>query len=720
MDNGDVTGGTAPAMLFDEHDQFVAVWEHAADAMALSDAEGRVIAANPAYYELYGYRPDEILGRSFAIIFPPEERAQAEAQYRAVFAAADQVPAFEATVRRADGTPRIVEARYAFIMRGGRRTAMLSIIRDITERTVAEAALRARTREAELGAAVGAALTAGETLRVQLQHCAEAIVTHLDAAFARIWILNERQQVLELQASAGLYTHRDGPHGRVPVGAYKIGRIAAARQPYLTNHVMTDLEISDPDWARREGMTAFAGYPLLVGDRLVGVMGLFARRPLLETTLGALASVADTIALGLERARALEALSEERETLATLNHVGQLLVAELDLARLVQAVTDAATVLTRARFGAFFYNLTDERGESYTLYALSGVPRQAFAGIPLPRNTALFGLTFRGERVIRLDDVRQDGRYGRNPPYAGLPAGHPPVVSYLAVPVISRSGEVIGGLFFGHEQAGVFTEQAERLVVGLAAQAAVAVDNARLFQAAQQEIKARAGFLTTASHELRTPVATIKAYTQLLGRVAGRERLEQSRIVHLASQLEAQVGRLELLVNDLLDVTRIQHGRMDLRREWVDLTAVAAQVLARFEHARERTPEHRLVLEADEPVLAFLDRGRIDQVLTNLVSNAVKYSPDGGKVCVSVRADGGEVEVAVQDHGLGIPADEQGDLFQPFGRSESVRLSINGVGLGLYLTRQIVEQHGGTIGMRSTSGRGSTFTVRLPVGGETE
>lgn len=553
VDSGDVTGGVAPAMLFDEHDQFVAVWEHAADAMALSDAAGRVIAANPAYYELYGYRPDEILGQSFAIIFPPAERVQAEAQYHAVFTGADQAPAFEATVRRADGTTRIVEARYAFTMHAGRRTAMLSIIRDITERKRIEAELRERT-----------------------------------------------------------------------------------------------------------------------------------------------------------------------EMLEIVNRVGRKLGAELDLQQLVQAVTDAATGLTGARFGAFFYNLTDERGESYTLYALSGVPRQAFAGIPLPRNTALFGLTFRGERVIRLDDVRQDARYGRNPPYAGLPAGHPPVVSYLAVPVISRSGEVIGGLFFGHEQAGVFTEQAEWLVVGLAAQAAVAVDNARLFQAAQQEIKARAGFLTTASHELRTPVATIKAYTQLLGRVAGRERLEQSRIVHLASQLEAQVGRLERLVNDLLDVTRIQHGRMDLRREWVDLSAVAAQVLARFEHARERTPEHLLVLEADEPVLAFLDRGRIDQVLTNLVSNALKYSPDGGKVCVSVRAAGGEVEVAVQDHGLGIPADEQGALFQPFGRSESVRLSINGVGLGLYLTRQIVEQHGGTIDMHSVSGRGSIFTVRLPVGGETE
>jgi signal transduction histidine kinase len=166
-----------------------------------------------------------------------------------------------------------------------------------------------------------------------------------------------------------------------------------------------------------------------------------------------------------------------------VNRVGRTVAAELDLEKAVQAVTDAATQLTGAEFGAFFYNRVDEQGEKYMLYALSGVPREAFASFPMPRNTALFGVTFRAEGVVRLDDVRKDPRYGRNPPHYGKPAGHLPVTSYLAVPVVSRSGEALGGLFLGHSAAGVFTEQHEHLVVGLSAQAAIAIDNARLFEA---------------------------------------------------------------------------------------------------------------------------------------------------------------------------------------------------------------------------------------------
>jgi PAS domain S-box-containing protein len=194
----------------------------------------------------------------------------------------------------------------------------------------------------------------------------------------------------------------------------------------------------------------------------------------------------------VERDRLLLLEQEAREETETLNQLGQLLSAELDLHKLVQAVTDAATDLTGAHFGSFFYNLIDARGESYMLYTLSGVPREAFAHFPMPRNTDIFAPTFSGEGVVRIADVKKDPRYGKNSPYYGMPEGHLPVVSYLAVPVISRSGEVLGGLFFGHPKADVFTERHERLVVGLAAQTAIAMDNAQLFEAAKHErIKAQ-------------------------------------------------------------------------------------------------------------------------------------------------------------------------------------------------------------------------------------
>jgi PAS domain S-box-containing protein len=189
--------------------------------------------------------------------------------------------------------------------------------------------------------------------------------------------------------------------------------------------------------------------------------------------------------------RVEQALYDEARALETLNRVNQTIAAELKLDRLVQAVTDAATELTGAAFGAFFYNLEDEKGESYTLYSLSGVPRDAFASFPLPRNTALFGPTFRGEGVVRIDDVRQDPRHAKNEPYRGMPPGHLPVVSYLAVPVVSRGGAVIGGLFFGHPEVGRFSARHERLAASIATQAAIGIDNARMYQAAQREINER-------------------------------------------------------------------------------------------------------------------------------------------------------------------------------------------------------------------------------------
>ena len=188
-----------------------------------------------------------------------------------------------------------------------------------------------------------------------------------------------------------------------------------------------------------------------------------------------------------ERKTAEEAIRESEEELRILQRIGATLASQLELKQLVQAVTDAGRELSQAEFGAFFYNDTDGAGEKYLLYTLSGAPHEAFSRYPMPRNTAVFGPTFRGEGTVRVADIRQDARYGKNPPYNGMPEGHLPVRSYLAVPVISRSGEVIGGLFYGHSQVGIFTERAERLVEGVARQAAIAIDNARLFETAHRE-----------------------------------------------------------------------------------------------------------------------------------------------------------------------------------------------------------------------------------------
>jgi len=284
-----------------------AIWATVTDGIALSDSEGVVLAANPAYCELYGFAPAQVIGRSFAIIFPEEQRAWAQEQYRITFAAPRSQPPVESRIRRADGTERVVEAYYDFVEEGGTRTAMVSVIRDITDRARTS---ERRARQADLRAEVAAALATPGPGRDLLQSCTDAIVRHLDAAFARVWLLDEATQELELQASAGVYTHLDGPHSRVPVGVQKIGLIAEERRPHLTNDVLTDPRIADHAWAEREGMVAFAGYPLLVEERLVGVVALFAREPLAADVLEVLASMADAVAQGIERRRAELALRQ--------------------------------------------------------------------------------------------------------------------------------------------------------------------------------------------------------------------------------------------------------------------------------------------------------------------------------------------------------------------------------------------------------------------------
>src|SRR6185369_2145438 len=268
---------------------------------------------------------------------------------------------------------------------------------------------------------------------------------------------------------------------------------------------------------------------------------------------------------------------EQTETVETINSIGKILSAELELKRLVQAVTDAATELTGAKFGSFFYNDIDEKGEYYSLYAISGVPREHFENFPMPRNTDLFGPTFRGENVIRLDDVKKDPRYGKNSPYYGIPPGHLPVTSYLAVPVVSRSGEVLGGLFFGHPKVGVFTERAERIVVGLASQAAIAIDNARLFQKAQEAKRAaeeanriKDEFLATVSHELRTPLTAMLGWVRLLR----SGKLDDPTALHAIETIERNVKSQAQLIEDLLDISRITTGKLRLDMKPLEIDRV--------------------------------------------------------------------------------------------------------------------------------------------------
>ena len=414
-------------------------------------------------------------------------------------------------------------------------------------------------------------------------------------------------------------------------------------------------------------------------------------------------------------ARLLEVEREARLQLETIHRVGQALSTQLDLPALVQTVTDATTEITGAAFGAFFYNLADERGQSYTLYALSGASREAFEQFPMPRNTAVFGPTFRGEGIVRLDDVRQDPRYGQSAPHHGMPPGHLPVVSYLAVPVVSRSGEVLGGLFFGHPEPGRFTERHENIVAGVATQTAIAMDNARLYQETREAVRARDEFLSIAAHELRTPVTGLKGSVQLLQRMADRGVFDQERLRSFTQTAVTSSNRLAGLIDELLDVARIRAGQLGLQIAPTDLPDLLTRVVR--EQCERLDGRHQIVLEVPrEPCVLAADAGRLEQVFTNLLDNAVKYSPDGGAIYVSLRIEDGEACVRVRDEGIGLPPEDLETIFRPFGRAENAKSRhLPGMGLGLHICRNIVEQHQGRLWAESAGdGQGTTMVLALP------
>lgn len=571
--------------------------------------------------------------------------------------------------------------------------------------------LARQSREALLVGDVGAALTCSDTLREGLQRCAAALVSRLDAAFARIWTVDTRGQTLELQASAGLYTHLDGPHARVPIGHLKIGRIAREGAPHLTNDVQNDPWIGDPDWARREAMVAFAGYPLVIEGKVIGVMALFARERLGDDTLGTLASIANAVAVAIERGRADQRAREERDALELVNDVGRALAAELDREKLVQAVTDSATRLAGAAFGAFFYNVRDA-GESFMLYAIAGVAREEFSKFPMPRNTKVFAPTFAGEGIVRVDDIRQDPRYGQNPPHRGMPEGHLPVASYLAVPVVSRSGAVIGGLFFGHPEPGVFTERSQMLVSGVAAQAAIAMDNARLFSDAQRLIaeldksnKELDQFAYVASHDLKAPLRGIANLSQWLEEDLGDALSEENK--QQLELLRSRVHRMEGLINGILDYSRA--GRVRSKPERV----VVARLLSEVIELSAAPVAARIEVGPGMPELRT-ERVPLQQVFMNLIGNALKHAKRADPIVhVDVKEAGDSFEFSVRDNGPGIAPEFHERIWGIFQTLES-RDTVEGTGIGLSVVRKIVESKGGRAWVESVPGDGAKFSFTWP------
>jgi signal transduction histidine kinase len=386
------------------------------------------------------------------------------------------------------------------------------------------------------------------------------------------------------------------------------------------------------------------------------------------------------------------------------------------------------------------------------------VPREAFSKFPMPRNTAVFAPTFNGEGIVRSDDILKDPRYGKNDPHYGMPKGHLPVRSYLAAPVVSRSGEVLGGLFFGHPEPGKFTDRSERLIAGIAAQAAITIDNARLFQAAEREVAERRraeAALQTLNTTLEQRIAEevrerTKAEAQLR-QVQKMEAIGQltGGIAHdFNNMLAVVLGGLNLLQRRLekgdTNVQRFVDGAIDGAQRAAGLT----QRLLAFSRQQPLTPEplnpNRLVagmtellgrtlgeqIEIETVLGAGLwqvkaDPGQLENAILNLCVNARDAMADGGRLTIETSnayvdneiakefaiAPGQYVLTAVADSGIGMSDAIVARAFDPFFTTKSVG---KGTGLGLSQVYGFVRQSNGHVKIYSEVGVGTNVKIYLP------
>ncbi len=467
-------------------EKFYSAIQAAPNGMLMADGEGKITLVNDKAVELFGYGADELVGEPVEILLPERVRrphAEMRAQYMRAPQTREMGAGRDLYGRRKDGSEFPVEVGLNPLATGEGLMILASVI-DITERKKAEEALRERMRLAEFSADVSAALATQENLPAILQSCAAAMVKHLDAAFARIWTFNPSENMLELQASAGLYTHIDGGHARIPVGQFKIGLIASERLPHLTNDVIGDPRVSDQEWARREGMISFAGYPLLVEGRLIGVMAMFARKPLSPNTLAAMASVASAIAVGVELNTAETRAREHFNRIRVLRQIDRAITSTLNLEAVLKVILDNVVQFFphAAAVGISLRNRATGRLDPAACYgmdfdewkhAMSDSEGHFFQDAAL-RNPMI------------VADLASDPRMSPRQREFSARRGHH---SLLLVP-IQIEERTLGTMGFATAAAHDFSRDEIEFLSTLAGQAAVALQNADLYEETRRQHRA--------------------------------------------------------------------------------------------------------------------------------------------------------------------------------------------------------------------------------------
>jgi len=577
-------------------------------------------------------------------------------------------------IRRKDGAMRWLGLAGNFeLADGGAPIRMVGILADITEIKRSE---EASLKRVALLADVSVALAEhGQPLQSMLQKSAEALVRRLDAAFARIWTLNPKESMLELQASAGMYTHLNGRHSRIPVGELKIGLIAKERQPHLTNDVCNDPRVSDQKWARENGMVAFAGYPLLVEDRVVGVMAMFARHPLNEDTVEAIATVAAPIAQGVERKRAEEAQRASEEKFRILADTAPVMIWKSGEDKL-------CTFFNKLWLDFTGRGMEEELGDGW----MEGVHREDY-----DRCLETYVASFVAREPFKMEYRlrRHDGEYRW--------------ILDHGVPRFSPGGDFLGYI-------GTCVDITERKRAEAEREQFAQEQVARA--AAEAANRSKDEFLAMVSHELLSPLNSILGYTRMLRSCpVNRDAIDKvTAVVEHSAKAQLQI------IEDLLDSARIVTGKLRIEPGPVDLALALEAALDTVRPAAEAKGVTLLADFGSLPEQVLGDSTRLQQVVWNLLANAVKFTPEGGLVELRMEGADDSVRITVTDTGKGIDTEFLPFVFDCFRQADpSGARRYGGLGLGLSIVKHLVELHGGTITAASEGlERGATFTVTLP------
>jgi PAS domain S-box-containing protein len=678
---------------------------------------GRLKFVSPAVREMLGDSPERLLasGDVWSRLPHPRDRERIAAALRA----ADEERRdcdFEFRTVTADGRVRWLESRLYAGPANGDRHWQRGVMIDVTERKEHEQRLAAQYETAKI-------LAESQTLHAALPRLLAVFGSTLGWETAAVWMLDRELGVLRCaeawQAStngtpAFAAAARDLTFAR---GEEFPGRVWASGQPLWMADVAREEGLSRAGAAEGEALHAAIGAPIRAREEFIGVVELYSVDALLpdERLLALVASLGNQIGQFIERKRGDERLREEGAALETVTRLSSMSSGTLDVDKLIQELTDAATKLANAQFGTFFYHSRDGQGQGYRSYTSAGTSRDTF-GLPALRSTSFPIRLFSSDGPLRIDDLRS------GPPPSGveIPFAGPSVASVLAVPVVSRTGRILGGLWLAHPDPGAFTKREERVVAGIAAHAAVAIDNAELYEAerrareaAETASRAKDEFLAMLGHELRNPIGAIRNSVEALE--ISQARSGDGAGEMLCSIIGRQTETLAQLVDDLLDVTRLISGKIRLRTRLVDLLELTNQTLESLRAAGKAS--RHFVHCGGESVFVDADPVRLEQIITNLIENALKYTPDGGEVEVAVERHGSAgAQLRVRDNGQGIEPDLLPRIFDLFVQGkQSLDRPRGGLGIGLTLVRRLAELHGGSVEVESAGvGQGSEFRVRLP------